>query len=90
MSLALFALQNAALLAIVMVCICRINAMMPQVKVVLKGAYLLLATGAFTSLAHSSSHETSWHTALFSMGVALALVTDRRASECYSPAQDVA
>lgn len=74
-------IQVIALVLILAICICRINAMGPRSRRVLKLAYITLAGSAFALLITSKCADH--YTAAFALSVAMALTTDKRKSACY-------
>lgn len=78
-------IQAVSLTVIVVVCVCRLNALQPKTRHALRLSYLVLATGAFSILCDFTFNGTPAdpHTALLSLGIALSMATDRRKSLCY-------
>lgn len=85
----LYLIQVIPLVAVLLICICRINAMQPCTRRSLKVAYILLSAASFFMLMTTSPSEFNRET-FFVIGVALCFITDRRKSVCYADQRSVA
>jgi hypothetical protein len=78
-------IQAVSLIVIVVICVCRLNALLPTSCHRLRLAYVVFAGGAFSLLCEFlfGGRPADPYLALFVLGIALSMSMDRRRSTCY-------
>lgn len=76
-------LDFIAMLIIIAIAICRLNAMQKGTALEFRVAYVILAVGAFSEL--FAGDKVSPSAVLLHFAIAVMLAVDRRKAECYHP-----